>query len=254
MRLGRLCMALRHCYSEINDHYRFLSLDADPSTRHFYPVPLPVEGSEPVPSLEYMGKLTHGGQCVPVVQRGRGDKIAEDERPFAIYRAKMPDAEGERVDVVVKFTTRYNDVAHKLLGEAHLAPKLRYFAPLVSGHYMVVMDFIDHPPLSDRPKQDNYLDICQRVGEAVELLHKHDLVFGDLRPQNIILDPANGNRPLLIDFDFTGTHGVDRYPASWNTKKHHPEVRRNGIMAKEHDIFLLNDLKKVLEDHSTDTA
>ena len=164
----------------------------------------------------------------------------------------MQDAGGERVNVVVKFTTRYDDAAHKLLGEARLAPKLRYFARLVSGHYMVVMDFIDHPPLSDRPKQDNYLDICQRVGEAVELLHKHNLVFGDLRPQNIILDPANENSPLLIDFDFTGTHGVDRYPASWTTKKHHPEVRRNGIMVKEHDTFLLDDMKELLRRYYLD--
>ena len=254
LRLGRLCTALRHCYDELNNHYRFLSLDAEPNTRHFYPVPLPVEGSDSVPSLEYLGKLTHGGQCVPVVHAGRDDQLAEDERPYAIYHAKMANADGEQVDVVVKFTARYNGTAHRLLESAQLAPKLRYFAHLVSGHYMVVMDFIDYPPLSDKPKQENYLGICLRVGEAVKLLHERNLVFGDLRPQNIVLDPNNGMGPLLIDFDVCGTHGVDRYPASWNTRKHHPEVLRNGIMVKEHDIFLLHDLRKVLEEYTLDTA
>ncbi|KAL5520795.1 hypothetical protein ACEPAF_2798 [Sanghuangporus sanghuang] len=248
LRLGRIAMALRHCYGELDDHYRFLDLEADPTTRHLYPDPLPVEGSGPVPILEYMGKLTHGGQRIPVVQGDRSDKEAERERPYAIYRAKMVDLDG-RVDVVVKFTARYNEAAHRLLERAELAPKLRYFARLVSSHYMVVMDYIDSPPLSDSLKQKNYLDICERVGEAMQLLHNKKLVFGDLRPQNIVLDAKK--RPLLIDFDFTGTHGVDRYPASWDTKEHHPGVRRHGIMYKEHDDFLLEKLRRLLRDRYT---
>ncbi|KAL5520789.1 hypothetical protein ACEPAF_2792 [Sanghuangporus sanghuang] len=251
LRLGRIAMALRHCYNELNDHYRFLDLKADPTARHLYPDPLPAEGSAKVPTLEYTGKLTHGGLCIPVVQKDRSDTLAEDERPYGRYRAKMVDLD-DRVDVVVKFTARYNEAAHRLLEEVELAPKLHYFARLVSGHCMVVMDYIDSPPLSDSLKQKNYLDICERVGEAMQLLHNKKLVFGDLRPQNIVLDAEK--RPLLIDFDFTGTHGVDRYPASWDTKEHHPDVRRHGIMYKEHDDFLLEKLKRLLRDRFSDSG
>ncbi|KAL5497854.1 hypothetical protein ACEPAH_2785 [Sanghuangporus vaninii] len=225
LRLGRIATALRHCYGELDDHYRFLDLEADPTTRHLYPDLLPVEGSGPVPILVYMGKLTHGGQRIPVVQGDRSDKGAERERPYATYRAKMVDLDG-RVDFVVKFTARYNEAAHRLLEGAELAHKLRYFTRL-----------------------KNYLDICERVGEAMQLLHNKELVFGDLRSQNIVLDAKK--RPLLIDFDFTGTHGVDRYPASWDTKEHHPDVRRHDVMYKEHDDFLLDKLKRLLRDRYT---
>ncbi|KAL5514693.1 hypothetical protein ACEPAG_2009 [Sanghuangporus baumii] len=251
LRLGRIAMALRQCYDELDDHYRFLDLKTDPTIRHLYPDPLPVEGSGEIPTLEYMGKLSHGGLCISVVQKDRSDTLSEDERPYARYRAKMVDLD-DRVDVVVKFTARYNETAHRLLEEAELAPKLYYFTRLVSGHCMVVMDYIDSPPLSDSLKQENYLEICDRVGEAVELLHEKNFVFGDFRPQNIVLDAKK--RPLLIDFDFTGMHGVDRYPASWDTKEHHPDVRRHEIMYKEHDDFLLDKLRRLLKDHYTDSG
>ncbi|KAL5514697.1 hypothetical protein ACEPAG_2013 [Sanghuangporus baumii] len=249
LRLGRIAIALRHCYNELNDHYKSLDLRADPTIRHLYPDPLPIEGSGRLPTLEYMGKLSHGGLCIPVIQQDRRDTLSEDERPYGRYRAKMVDLDG-RVDVVVKFAARYNEAAHRLLEEAKLAPKLHYFARLVSGHCMVVMDYIDSPPLSDSLKQENYLEICERVGEAVVLLHEKNLVFGDLRPQNIVLDTKR--RPLLIDFDFTGVHGVDRYPASWDTQEYHPDVRRHGIMYKEHDDFLLNKLRRLLRDRYMD--
>ncbi|EGN96498.1 hypothetical protein SERLA73DRAFT_186261 [Serpula lacrymans var. lacrymans S7.3] len=243
LHVGRMCQALRLCYNDLKEYYRALDLKAAPTTGHLYPSPLPARDYDTIPALKYMCKLSHGGQCIQVMQEERREE-ADAERPYAIYRAKMIDSDGE-ADVVVKFTARYNKAAHKLLETEQLAPRLRYFARLISDHCMVVTDYVESLPLSDCPKQKNYLDILDRVERAVQLLHRGDLVFGDLRPQNIVLHPNEG--AMLIDFDFAGTHGVDRYPASFDTSRHHRDVRRHGIMDKEHDIFMISELRKILE-------
>ena len=68
---------------------------------------------------------------------------------------------------------------------------------------MVVTDYVDSAPLSDCPKQENHLGILSQVKKVLKLLHGNDLVFGDLRPENIVLDAHGGAK--LIDFDFVGT-------------------------------------------------
>ena len=244
LRLGRICSALKHCYLKLKQHYRMIDLKVVPSDEHLYPRPLPIEGFGVIPKLKYTGKLSHNGTCIPVVQEPDDDPEARRERPYAIYRAKLAKGDVE-VEVVVKFTTRYNADAHNLLHGQGLAPELHYFARLVGDHYMVVADYVDSAPLSNCPKQENYLDILKQVERALDLLHGNDLVFGDLRPENILLDPRKGVK--LIDFDFVGTHGVDRYPASFNTTIQPKGVERHGIMDKKHDIAMLNNLRKFLE-------
>ena len=150
------------------------------------------------------------------------------------------------MDVVVKFATRYNADAHRLLHGQGLAPALCYFARLVGDFYMAVTDYVDSDPLSDCPKQENHLGIFSQVEKALKLLHGDNLVFGDLRPENIVLDAHGGAK--LIDFDFVGTHGVDRYPASFNTTFHPEGVYRHGIMDKKHDIAMLCKLQKFLKE------
>jgi serine/threonine protein kinase len=45
---------------------------------------------------------------------------------------------------------------------------------------------------------------------AVHLLHDHGLVFGDLRPPNVMITKAH--RVKLIDFNWAGEKGQARYP------------------------------------------
>ena len=46
-------------------------------------------------------------------------------------------------EVIVKFTARYNEVAHRLLADADLAPKLHFCERVIGNLYMVVMDRVD---------------------------------------------------------------------------------------------------------------
>ncbi|EJC97353.1 uncharacterized protein FOMMEDRAFT_163794 [Fomitiporia mediterranea MF3/22] len=68
---------------------------------------------------------------------------------------------------------------------------------------MVIMDYVEgtslyftQEELRDREK------IYNDVERAVKLLHEQDLVFGDLRVQNIVSRPDGG--AMLIDFDWYG--------------------------------------------------
>ena len=57
--------------------------------------------------------------------------------------------------------------------------------------------------------------VWRGVSRALELLHRQDLVFGDLREMNV-LNLAEGDRTLLVDFDGVGRPGESKYPAYLN--------------------------------------
>ena len=83
------------------------------------------------------------------------------------------------------------------------------------------------------------------MNRAIGLLHERDLVFGDLRPKNILPKPSRG--AMLIDFDWVGKHEVHRYPASWNKNTQAPGMGRRELMDKAHDLFMLNELWTLLQ-------
>ena len=77
-------------------------------------------------------------------------------------------------------------------------------------------------------------------------MHEADMVFGDLRPPNIMCIPteSGGMRAKLVDFDWVGVHGRDRYPATMNDQLEDwaPGMVRYGVMLKEHDLAMLERL------------
>lgn len=247
LRVGRIFKALSLAIAELLEYYQTLVDDPNPqpTTRHLYPDPLPVEGEGvQIPQLEYLGRLSHAGRLLHEEKA----EVQLLERPYGLYRAKMVTGKSdERVDVVVKFTVRYNEEAHLMLAEKGLAPTLHFCKPLAGGMYMVIMEYAEGAPLF-RAKPGDVQNVYKDVAKALELLHERDLVFGDLRIQNILREPRRGGA-MLIDFDWVGKHKVDRYPASWNKddKKWAPEVDRRVLMDKKHDIFMLAKLKEHLK-------
>ena len=148
------------------------------------------------------------------------------------------------VEVVVKFTVKYHEEAHRILAENQLAPKLHFCIPLFGDMYMVIMDYVNSASLFYKNIR-NAGTIYSDVNKAIGLLHERDLVFGDLRAQNVLPKPSGG--AMLIDFDWVGKHRVDRYPASWNNNTHAPGVGRRELMDKAHDLFMVKELQTLLE-------
>ncbi|KAL4244178.1 hypothetical protein ABKN59_010944 [Abortiporus biennis] len=121
-------------------------------------------------------------------------------------------------EVLVKFTARYNPRAHKLLEEAGFAPKLHSCSRVCGELYMVVMDYLDGKTMWQYSKQDIPIpqSVYDDVEKAIKILHKEEIVFGDLRSGNIMCvesqsqDATTEIHAKLIDFDWAGVHGKDR--------------------------------------------
>ncbi|KAK7054389.1 hypothetical protein VNI00_003583 [Paramarasmius palmivorus] len=154
---------------------------------------------------------------------------------------------------VVKFVSRYNVEAHELFASAGLAPKLYHHVPILGGYTMLVMECVAGTQAWVRRRSEDgfglrllphrvYADVEQAIG----LLHDQDIVFGDLRLPNIIV--RDDNSAALIDFDWAAKVGEGRYPASilLGTLDHDwaPGVERCGLMEKEHDLHMLQSLKR----------
>ena len=158
-----------------------------------------------------------------------------------MYLARMQTEDGTSTkDVFVKFAVNYNSTAHHLLAnhKPPLAPALHSCTRVIGDMFMVVMQYLPGTSLLDvlLPLPTSTCEAIRRdVSRALELLHEHELVFGDLREANLLYLPEEGGRALLVDFDNVGRDGEDRYPACLN-----PEaglgVDRLQIMEKSHDI------------------
>ncbi|TBU41190.1 hypothetical protein BD309DRAFT_868775, partial [Dichomitus squalens] len=155
---------------------------------------------------------------------------------------------GTSVEVAVKFTARYGVAAHELLAKQGLAPILYACRPVLGDLYMVVMEFVSGKTAW------NMIELCEQiphpvwadVQKAIGALHEKDLVFGDLRLPNIMCVPteSGGMRAKLVDFDWAGIHGKDRYPTTMNAqlKDWAPGMDRYEIMLKDHDRQMLEKL------------
>ena len=84
------------------------------------------------------------------------------------------------------------------------------------------------------------------VEKALAILHDNDLVFGDLRPPNIIcvLTESGEKRAKLVNFDWAWVHGWDRYPATMNAPSDEwaPGMGPNEVMMKKHDLAMFRKL------------
>lgn len=164
-------------------------------------------------------------------------------------KAKQPGEE-EGTPVLVRFTAQYGREAHALLAEKGLAPQLFHYEVLENGWAVVIMDFVDGLDLDSARQWIVPSRVLKDVKKALRVLHKKNLVFGDLRRPNIVLCkrdvPGGGTEQggMLVDFDWAGKHDEQRYPPMLNPEFKWAEgIKGGGVMKKEHDIAMLNLLE-----------
>jgi hypothetical protein len=261
LRLARAFAATRQVIYDLGEFYRS-PLTAPDRIAHLFLSPLQVPTcTDSVPPLIFTGRLSRSGETVVLAEneitRQSGVYLATMTRSrSADENMVMSSSVGAAPDtsqVVVKFTAQYNSQAHRLLANAGFAPVLHACVPVCGGLFMVVMDHV-HGEMawkaSDRCELLPY-DIYKDIQDAVALLDSKDLVFGDLRTPNIMIVPGRsssdaGCRGMLIDFDWVGTDGIGRYPASLNGRLLDwvgSGIERYGIMHKAHDLFMLSKFK-----------
>ena len=166
--------------------------------------------------------------------------------------------------LVVKFVERYGVEAHELLGCKGMAPQLLCCGLLdgesdvrdgtnsraqgsirAGGLYvgpirMVVMEYIEGSTLDKTLHMPE--DTRTQIEKAVNTLHDNQLVFGDLRPPNVMV---SGSQAYLIDFDWAGRVNEARYPLNLSEAVAWPEEAKKlelELILVEHDLTMLKRL------------
>ncbi|KAG8713362.1 hypothetical protein FRC09_018798 [Ceratobasidium sp. 395] len=221
-RLARVFWALKHSLENLRDYY--LSLKSRiPVPARFYPYVQQYSYESKIVNFTYQTRLGSPGSLKPV---------------FQARTEALPGLPAQ--EIVVKFPESYNSTAHQLLANHNLAPQLLFSSNIPdSSRLMVVMEYIDAPDLTTATP-DIISTVRPSIERAIHILHRHDIVFGDLwRPNILALRDENGRATggMLVDFDWCGIHGQKRYSTTMNTTEIERPVGadRGAVMLKEHD-------------------
>jgi serine/threonine protein kinase len=88
-------------------------------------------------------------------------------------------------------------------------------------------------------------ELKSKIRDIVQRLHDNDLVHGDIRDTNILVDLETSSYAVqLLDFDWAGTEGEVRYPERVNTKSiRRPDgVSDRELITKDHDTTMVGHL------------
>lgn len=224
--IGKVLFALRRCLEELEVFYNDLTPSDEPQVACLSPT-FQHYGKDKEATLTYTsGNLLSnriGRTMFSADARLHGDKWG--------------------IPVKVKFTLQYGYEAHALLAKKGLAPQIRHYENLENGWIVVVMDSVAGPDMESGGRVDASPRAIKDIEDAVRTLHEENWVFGDLRRPNIMLceREAPGGKTeqgaMLVDFDWVGKDGVQRYPWSLNPDfKWAKGMKARGIMKKEHDL------------------
>lgn len=165
-----------------------------------FPNPTPVDPSNTSPKLTYQQVFSRTGQPTSAL-------VDLKNTTTTTYIATLDDTNQE---VIVKFTVRYNEAAHHLIASAQLTPRLHFCGPVVDDIYMIVMDRVDG--MSIWQLQEDKHQLLQSFQPKLRrqwVLHNDDIVFGDLRSNNILY-VASEHRMVLVHFNWAGKNGQCR--------------------------------------------
>ena len=223
--LARVFLALKTSLEKLTAYYESLRPTGDgPAGTRYFPAITAFRREDVLVNFKYVGYLENGPDCVTL----RAETLTEPAQ-----------------DIVVKFVERYGGKAHRILADAGLAPKLLYYGsphhdddqPSYRSIEMVVMEYIDGDTLvKARPKMNEVTmkKVSSEVRRALELLHGHGLVFGDLRLPNIMI--TKDDEVKLIDFNWAGEGGQTKYPPLLSQEIAWPKgVEPLAVMKPEHD-------------------
>lgn len=178
------------------------------------------------------------------------DKIAEGGFG-ATFRARHVVTD---MPACVKFCTNVSpDYYDLLVEEAQAVWDLRHYAmPAVrdlvqqdDGSYALVMSYVEGPTLGQIIEKSGRLDaehvawITDRVLNALKYLHYHGVVHGDIKPQNIIIQPKK-HMAVLVDFGLSEVRPTSKTEAKGFTALFAPPEQMAGkAIVPESDFYSL---------------
>ncbi len=124
-------------------------------------------------------------------------------------------------------------------------PVMRDFLRLEDGSLALVMSYIPGPTLEQVIKKVGRLEaehvawITERVLNALKYLHFHGVVHGDIKPQNIIVQPESHNI-VLVDFGLSMVKPTrESDPKGYTPVFSPPEQLRGSPLVPESDFYSL---------------
>ncbi|CAG8635563.1 2075_t:CDS:2, partial [Ambispora gerdemannii] len=226
-RVARLFKALCLGVNRLKEYYVSLDIPTNrQNSQRFFPYPNQYKQQDTIVEFTYERKLV-------------------DQPNKLLWKAITKDGR----KIIVKFTCHYNQRAHELCSEIGKAPKLLYInKEVVDGFYMVVMDYVEAEQLydCDSLSHDEYKAVFKDIEEAIDKLHKENIVFADLRDSNILVNKSQGQyQGMLIDFDWAGREEIECYPSFMNHKHINwpPGAEDRKRLSQKHDIYWLELLK-----------
>jgi hypothetical protein len=174
----------------------------------------------------------------------------EQDRP--IYKVRLND---ERF-AIAKFATRYCIEAHKLMSACQSTAELYGYLKLECGWYVIVMEYLETDkwmPLDTytlpfiKKTEDDSQTVIKNIEQAIKILHGADYIHGDLRPNNIFVNPDT-LKIKIVDWDWSGKINETHYPHSINPDILWPEgVSPGSLLRPSHDIDWIKALCESLK-------
>ncbi|KAF4622459.1 hypothetical protein D9613_009476 [Agrocybe pediades] len=244
IRVARIFTALSLCHEDLKAYYA--------SIERQHTTPLDISFLFPQPISATKAQLPNIIYDRPLDPEGRPTEEVPDfeRRSTALYLGTFVGKQ-----VLIKFTRRYNETAHRALEVDGLAPKLYFCGDIVGNLCMVVMEYIPQAKcLADHVVGAELLDVLPLVIEkaerAIDLLHQRNIVFGHLGYRNIMVYGEHDTKSvMLVDFDWAGTPGVDHYSAApESSTDRYDGVLPYSTLEKGHDLGQIEQLKTTLAD------
>jgi len=193
--LGRVFRSLKICILHLRHYYEELF------AHHSGQILPPVDSIQPFPYMNCF--RTEDGDTLEL-------EYKEQLGPH-VYTANTSD----RRKVVVKFSQIVSSEDAVKRGQNAVAPLGLAPALLAVGHCkpnwtITVSDYLyNTSPYQSTPARD------ENLRRAVQCLHDTSIVHGDIRANNVLVTEGS-DLVHLIDFEFCGFEGVNKYPAFLN--------------------------------------
>tara|TARA_Y100000034_G_scaffold135788_2_gene209139 strand:- start:397 stop:987 length:591 start_codon:yes stop_codon:yes gene_type:complete len=163
------------------------------------------------------------------------DKVAVKIRNSKSYRNKDIDT------LLRKSRTKREAKVLERLHSLDISPKLH---KACNKEMKIEMDHIEGDKLRD-VLHKNHKKWAKEIGKKISLMHKHDIIHGDLTTSNMIVK----NDLKLIDF------GLSFFSAKHEDKAVDLHLLKRALESKHHEIFeevfdmVIEEYKKEIKDH-----